>query len=263
MTVMLASIAATVALFVVIPKGFFPQQDTGMIMGITEAAQDVSPGRMASLQRNVIDLISKDPAVANATGYIGPGGPTVTENNGRLFILLKPPAQRDLTADQVIRHLNQKLQHVQGMQVFMQATQDINLASRLSKTQYQYTLTDVNQDELNQWASRVLSALQGLPQLIDVASDQATLGRQLKLELILMSLLYYTFLDKTSLSLTVKHAASAVLFVGILAQSGGFFIHMIVGKQNRASIGTTVTGSGAALLVAAIVVLIYGLITAP
>jgi hydrophobe/amphiphile efflux-1 (HAE1) family protein len=183
MTVMLASIAATVALFVVIPKGFFPQQDTGMIMGITEAAQDVSPARMTSLQRNVIDLISKDPAVANATGYIGPGGPTVTENNGRLFILLKPPSQRDLTADQVIRRLNQNLQHVQGMQVFMQATQDINLASRLSKTQYQYTLTDVNQDELNQWASRVHSALQGLPQLIDVASDQATLGRQLKLEI--------------------------------------------------------------------------------
>jgi multidrug efflux pump subunit AcrB len=154
MTVMLASIAATVALFVVIAKGFFPQQDTGMIMGITEAAQDVSPARMASLQRNVIDLISKDPAVANATGYIGPGGPTVTENNGRLFILLRPPSQRNLTADQVIRRLNQNLQHVQGMQVFMQATQDINLASRLSKTQYQYTLTDVNQDELNQWASR-------------------------------------------------------------------------------------------------------------
>jgi hydrophobe/amphiphile efflux-1 (HAE1) family protein len=179
----LATIVATVGLFVVIPKGFFPQQDTGLIMGITEAASDVSPAEMADLQRGVIDLISRDPAVANATGYIGPGGATVTENNGRLFILLKPKAQRDLTADQVIRRLDQRLQAVQGIAVFMQATQDINLASRLSKTQFQYTLTDVNQDELSQWASRILAALQRLPELADVASDQANPGRQLKLQI--------------------------------------------------------------------------------
>jgi multidrug efflux pump subunit AcrB len=90
LTVMLLTIGVTIALFVIIPKGSFPQQDTGMILGITEAAEDVSPIDMAKRQLAVIDLISKDPAVANATGYIGPGGPTVTENNGRLFIQLKP-----------------------------------------------------------------------------------------------------------------------------------------------------------------------------
>lgn len=183
LTIMLTTIALTVILFVVIPKGFFPQQDTGLITGITEAAADVSPDQMAELQRAAINVIAKDPAVVNATGYIGPGGPTVTENNGRLFILLKPRDQRDASADQIIRRLDQKLQKVQGIGVYMQAAQDINLASRLSKTQYQYTLTDVNQDELNQWASRLYEKLRTLPELADVASDQASAGRQIKLQI--------------------------------------------------------------------------------
>ena len=183
LTIMLATIALTVVLFVVIPKGFFPQQDTGLITGITEAAADVSPDQMAALQRAVINVIAKDPAVVNATGYIGPGGPTVTENNGRLFILLKPRNQRHADADQIIRRLDQKLQKVQGIGVYMQAAQDINLASRLSKTQYQYTLTDVNQDELNQWALRLYEKLRTLPELGDVASDQASAGRQIKLQI--------------------------------------------------------------------------------
>ena len=183
LAIMLATIALTVVLFVVIPKGFFPQQDTGLITGITEAAADVSPDQMAALQRAVINVIAKDPAVVNATGYIGPGGPTVTENNGRLFILLKPRNQRNANADQIIRRLDQKLQKVQGIGVYMQAAQDINLASRLSKTQYQYTLTDVNQDELNQWALRLYEKLRTLPELGDVASDQASAGRQIKLQI--------------------------------------------------------------------------------
>jgi len=183
LTVMLASIAATGVLFVVIPKGFFPQQDTGMIAGITEASADVSPAQMATLQQTVINIIAQDPSVANATGYIGPGGPTVTENNGRLFVLLKPRNERNFTADQVIRQLDAKLSKVQGIAVFMQATQDINLASRLSKTQYQFTLTDVNQDELNAWASKLFAKLKTLPELADVASDQANAARQLKLNI--------------------------------------------------------------------------------
>lgn len=183
LTVMLASVAVTGLLFVGIPKGFFPQQDTGMITGITEASADVSPVQMAALQRGVIDVIAKDPSVANATGYIGPGGPTVTENNGRLFVLLKPRKQRQYSADQVIRQLDAKLQRIKGISVFMQATQDINLASRLSKTQYQFTLTDVNQDELNLWAGRLYQKLKTLPQLADVATDQANAARQLKLEI--------------------------------------------------------------------------------
>jgi hydrophobe/amphiphile efflux-1 (HAE1) family protein len=183
LTVMLASIVATGVLFAGVPKGFFPQQDTGMITGITEASADVSPEEMTELQRSVIDVIARDPSVANATGYIGPGGPTVTENNGRLFVLLKPRKQRPLSADQVIRELDTKLAKLQGIAVFMQATQDINLASRLSKTQYQFTLTDVNQDELNDWAGKLFTKLRTRPELADVASDQANAARQLKLKI--------------------------------------------------------------------------------
>jgi hydrophobe/amphiphile efflux-1 (HAE1) family protein len=183
LTVMIASIVATGVLFAGIPKGFFPQQDTGMITGITEASADVSPAEMAELQRSVIDVISKDPSVANATGYIGPGGPTVTENNGRLFVLLKPRKERSLSADQVIRELDAKLAKLQGIAVFMQATQDINLASRLAKTEYQFTLTDVNQDELNGWAGKLFVKLKTRPELADVASDQANAARQLKLKI--------------------------------------------------------------------------------
>jgi hydrophobe/amphiphile efflux-1 (HAE1) family protein len=183
MMVMLASVAVTGVLFAGIPKGFFPQQDTGMIAGITEASADVSPSQMAELQRNVIGIIAKDPSVANATGYIGPGGPTVTENNGRLFVLLKPRDQRQFSSDQVIRRLDAKLQTLKGIQVFMQSTQDINLASRLSKTQYQFTLTDVNQDELNSWSDQLFARLKTLPELADVATDQANAARQLKLNI--------------------------------------------------------------------------------
>jgi multidrug efflux pump len=183
LSVMLASIAVTGLLFVGIPKGFFPQQDTGMITGITEASADVSPAQMAALQRSVIDLIARDPSVANATGYIGPGGPTVTENNGRLFVLLKPRSERQYSADEVIRGLDAKLAKLQGIAVFMQATQDINLASRLSKTQYQFTLTDVNQNELGLWADKLYQKLKTLPELADVATDQANAARQLKLEI--------------------------------------------------------------------------------
>lgn len=183
LAVMLASVVATGALFAGIPKGFFPQQDTGMITGITESSADVSPAQMAELQRSVIDVIAKDPSVANATGYIGPGGPTVTENNGRLFVLLKPRNERQFSADEVIRQLDSKLAKLQGIAVFMQATQDINLASRLSKTQYQFTLTDVNQNELNSWASKLFANLKKRPELADVASDQADAARQLKLKI--------------------------------------------------------------------------------
>ncbi|QQO17678.1 efflux RND transporter permease subunit [Bradyrhizobium diazoefficiens] len=183
LALMLASVVATGVLFVGIPKGFFPQQDTGMITGITEASADVSPTQMSELQRGVIDVIAKDPSVANATGYIGPGGPTVTENNGRLFVLLKPRSERQFSADEVIRQLDAKLAKLQGIAVFMQATQDINLASRLSKTQYQFTLTDVNQDELNSWASKLFEKLKKRPEFADVASDQANAARQLKLKI--------------------------------------------------------------------------------
>ena len=141
---MLATVAATVWLFVVIPKGFFPQQDTGLILGVSEAAQDVSPDGMKERQQAILEIASRDPAVASAVGYIGPGGATVTENDGRVFITLKPEGQRTATADQVIARLTTALQQVQGMTLYMQAAQDINIGARLSKTQYQFTLVDVD-----------------------------------------------------------------------------------------------------------------------
>jgi multidrug efflux pump subunit AcrB len=146
LTIMILTICLTGALFVAIPKGFFPQQDTGMIVGISEAAQDISPQGMMDRQEAILGVVTKDPAVASVTSYIGPGGATVTENDGRVFITLKPHGQRSATADQVIARLNLALQSVQGIRLYMQAAQDINLGARLSKTQYQFTLVDVDSD---------------------------------------------------------------------------------------------------------------------
>ena len=174
--VMIATVAATLYLFVVIPKGFFPQQDTGIIMGISEAAQDVSPEGMKQRQQAILEIAAQDPAVASAVGYIGPGGPTVTENDGRVFITLKPEGQRNVTADQVIARLTTALQQVQGMRLYMQAAQDITIGSRLSKTQYQYTLVDIDQEELNFFATKLMAKLQDLPELTAVASDQEAPG---------------------------------------------------------------------------------------
>ena len=181
--VMIATVAATGWLFVVIPKGFFPQQDTGIIMGVSEAAQDVSPDGMKERQQAILEIAARDPAVASAVGYIGPGGPTVTENDGRVFITLKPHGERNVTADQVIARLATAVQQVQGMNLYMQAAQDITIGSRLSKTQYQYTLVDIDQDELNFYAQKLMAKLQELPELTAVASDQEAPGQTLKVEI--------------------------------------------------------------------------------
>jgi hydrophobe/amphiphile efflux-1 (HAE1) family protein len=180
---MLGTIGATVWLFIVIPKGFFPQQDTGLIVAISEAAQDVSPSGMADRQQAIIKAILQDPAVASVGTQIGANGLTPTENNGRLFISLKPQGARSVSADQVITRLDGALKNVQGVRLFMQAVQDINAGGRLTKTQYQYTLTDVNQSELNHWAQVELGTLQKLPQLIDVTSDQQSSAPQLMLHI--------------------------------------------------------------------------------
>jgi HAE1 family hydrophobic/amphiphilic exporter-1 len=181
--VMLATVAATVWLFVVIPKGFFPQQDTGLILGVSEAAQDVSPDGMKERQQVILEIASRDPAVASAVGYIGPGGATVTENDGRVFITLKPEGQRTATADEVIARLTTALQQVQGMTLYMQAAQDITIGARLSKTQYQFTLVGIDKDELNQYAPKLLAKLQEAPELTGVASDQEAPGRTLKVQI--------------------------------------------------------------------------------
>ena len=178
-----ATLALTGLLFVMIPKGFVPQQDTGLIVGISEAAQDVSPAGMRQRQQAILALAARDPAVATAVGFIGPGGATVTENNGRVFLTLKPKGERDVTADEVIARLSKVLQQVQGITLFMQAAQDITIGGRLSKTQYQYTLTGVNRDELNLTAPKVLAALKTLPELTGVASDQQSAARTLTIEI--------------------------------------------------------------------------------
>ncbi|MGA7262682.1 MAG: efflux RND transporter permease subunit, partial [Stellaceae bacterium] len=180
--VMISTVALTGVLFVEIPKSFFPQEDTGLIQGIAEGAENISPQAMQDRMRAVLAVVMKDPAVAAANAYIGPGGPTVTENDGRLFITLKPLSQR-VGVDQVIARLNKALQPVWGIALYMQAAQDITIGARVSKTQYQYTLVDVDIDELDHWAPILFNKLKTLPQLTDVASDQQSTGRVLKAEI--------------------------------------------------------------------------------
>ena len=178
--VMLSTIALTGYLYVIIPKGFFPQQDTGQIVGITEAAQDISFPAMSERQQAVVDILNNDPAVQSVASYIGPGGPTATLNQGRIFIVLKPKPERKASADQVIERLGPRLARIQGIRLYMQAAQDITIGARLSKTQYQYTLTDADSNELSNWSANFLTKLRALDLITDVASDQANAGPRLE-----------------------------------------------------------------------------------
>ncbi|MGY4337304.1 multidrug efflux pump subunit AcrB [Bradyrhizobium sp. LM2.9] len=178
--VMLSTVALTGYLYVIIPKGFFPQQDTGQIVGITEAAQDISFPAMSERQQAIVDILSKDPAVQSVASYIGPGGPTATLNQGRIFIVLKPKPERKASADRVIERLGPQLAHIQGIRLYMQAAQDITIGARLSKTQYQYTLTDADSNELTNWSATFLAKLRALDLITDVASDQANAGPRLE-----------------------------------------------------------------------------------
>ena len=174
--VMLGTIAVTGYLYYVIPKGFFPQQDTGMILGIAEAGQDISFANMAQRIEAVVKVVLADPAVASVGNQIGPGGSTTTLNQGRVFIALKPKSQRDASADEVIRRLQRNLARIQGITLYMQAAQDITVGARLTQTQYQYTLTDADANELTQWSAIFLDKFKSLPEIIDVATDQENAG---------------------------------------------------------------------------------------
>ena len=174
--VMLGTVVLTGYLYVVIPKGFFPQQDTGMILGITEAAQDVSFPAMVQRQQVLVETLLKDPAIESVSHYVGPGGPTATLNQGRVFIVLKPLAERRVSADEVIRRLGPQLAKTEGVRLYLQAAQDITIGARLSKTQYQYTLFDADSTELTHWAAIFLDKLKTIPGVTDVASDQANAG---------------------------------------------------------------------------------------
>jgi hydrophobe/amphiphile efflux-1 (HAE1) family protein len=179
--VFLATVSLTVYLFIVIPKGFFPEQDNGMILGISEGAQDISFAQMQKVTLDIGKILLSDPAIEDYSTTIGAGVGGQTENNGRFFIALKPFDQRDVTAQQVIARLRPKLAKVTGGQLFLSAAQDIRVGGRLSKTQYQYTLQDANAAELYTWAPKVLARLKQLPQLRDVATDQQSGGTTLDL----------------------------------------------------------------------------------
>jgi len=174
--VFLTTLGLTGLLYTLIPKGFFPSQDTGIIIGITDAAQDTSFEEMTRLQRQVNEIVAKDPAVAGVTSSIGAGSGGQTANNGRIYITLKPWSERDTDARGIIARINRAMQPVEGIRFFMQPAQDVRVGGRLSRTEYQYTLSDPNSDELNQWAPKILDKLKSLPQLADVTSDQAGSG---------------------------------------------------------------------------------------
>ncbi|HVR01598.1 MAG TPA: efflux RND transporter permease subunit, partial [Polyangia bacterium] len=176
-----ATVLFTVGLAVVVPKGLFPQQDTGMLLGVTQAAPDISFAAMSERQQAVADVVRADPDVASVASFIGADGTNPTLNSGRLSITLKPHAERHTGAQQIIERLDQRLASLSGVAVYLQAVQDLQLDTRTSRTQYQFTLEDADSDELADWAPRVLERLRGLPQLADVASDQQAGGLQLAL----------------------------------------------------------------------------------
>ena len=184
-TVTLLVAAGTLALtcyqFYTIPKGFFPIQDTGVIQGVSEAAQTVSFPEMASLQQRLANVILNDPAVRNLSSFIGIDGTNTTLNSGRILINLKPLAERKIGAADVIRRLQPRLEKVAGATLFMQPVQDLTVEDRVSRTQFQYTLEDPSADELNVYAPKMLARLRELPELNDVATDQQVQGLRARL----------------------------------------------------------------------------------
>jgi multidrug efflux pump len=170
--VAVATLLLTIFLYIIIPKGFFPVQDTGVIQGISQASQTIGSKSMAKKQQELAKVVLADPAVESLSSFIGADGTNTTINSGRMSINLKPLNQRDLSASDVIRRLQTKLKDVQGIQLFMEPVQNITVDDRVSRTQYQYTLEDPDQNELNEWTSKFVTKLKDLPGLEDVATDQ-------------------------------------------------------------------------------------------
>ena len=171
-----ATLVATILLYIYIPKGFFPVQDTGVILGVSEGPQDVSFSAMATRQRALADVILQDPAVQSLSSFIGIDGINTTLNSGRIQINLKPLAQRKLDASAVIRRLQPELEKISGISLYLQPVQDLTVEDRISRTQFQYSLEDVDQKELAYWTPRFIDALKSIPQIRDVASDQQNEG---------------------------------------------------------------------------------------
>jgi multidrug efflux pump subunit AcrB len=174
--VFVATVTLTGVLYMAIPKGFFPTQDTGIIIGITDAAQDVSFDQMSVLQQAANEVVLANPNVASVVSVIGAGTGGQTANNGRMYISLKPWADRSATGTQVISQIDDKMRAVGGIKLYLQPAQDISVGARLGRTLYQYTLQDADQNELNQWAPKILARMKQIPLLMDVTSDQENAG---------------------------------------------------------------------------------------
>jgi multidrug efflux pump len=175
--VAVATLVVTVLLYIIIPKGFFPVQDTGVIQGISQAPETISFAAMAQKQQALTKIILQDPAVESLSSFIGPDGTNTTLNSGRIQINLKPIEQRSLSASDVIRRLQQNLGQVQGIHLYMQPVQDITVDDRVTRTLYQYTLEDPDQNELNAWTQKFVDQIGKLRSLEDIATDQQTGGR--------------------------------------------------------------------------------------
>jgi hydrophobic/amphiphilic exporter-1 (mainly G- bacteria), HAE1 family len=177
--VFIVTLCATGYLFVAIPKGFFPQQDTGIIYGNSDAPQDVSFEQMVKLQERLGAVVQSDPGVGTVAMALGAGVGAAAQNNGRMFITLKPRDERDADAFQIIARLRPKLAKIQGVRLFLQVAQDVTVGARASRTQFQYTVQDADLAELNTWAPRILARLGQLPELRDLATDQQVAGTTL------------------------------------------------------------------------------------
>ncbi|MBF0529530.1 MAG: MdtB/MuxB family multidrug efflux RND transporter permease subunit [Deltaproteobacteria bacterium] len=174
--VAVGTLVLTVLLYLMVPKGFFPVQDTGMIMGISEAPQSISFTAMAERQQALAKVVLQDPAVESLSSFIGIDGTNTTLNSGRILINLKPLEERSEDSSQIIRRLQAGLAHIGGITLFMQPVQDLTVDARVSRTLYQYTLEDPNADELNLWAPKLVEAMRAAPELRDVSSDQQDRG---------------------------------------------------------------------------------------
>ena len=175
--VTIATAALSVYLYILVPKGFFPQQDTGRLMGSIQAEQDISFQSIREKMNSYVAIIMKDPAVDTITGFVGGGG---TANTGRMFIMLKPLSERKLSADQVIARLRRSLSKVPGATLYLQAAQDLQIGGRLGNAQYQYTLQAENLQDLNTWSPKLLASFRKLRELQDVSTDQQNRGLEAK-----------------------------------------------------------------------------------
>jgi len=183
LVVAVLTLIATVALYVIVPKGFFPIQDTGVILGISEAPQSVSFKAMAERQQELVKVILEDPAVESVSSFIGIDGTNTTLNSGRIQINLKPLDERRIHAADIIRRLREPLSEVPGITLYMQPVQDLTVETKLSRTQFQFTMESPNGDELATWAPQLVEKLREMPILRDVTSDQANSGLQLHLDI--------------------------------------------------------------------------------